>query len=52
MVSDIDTILNRLALNRAMPRDLLNLKKSLISILNVIDIIEKEWSDKLKEIIK
>jgi len=52
MVSDIDTILNRLALNRAMPRDLLNLKTSLISIVNVIDIIKKDWSKKLQEIIK
>ncbi len=52
MVSDIDTILNRLALNRAMPRDLLSLKKSLISIINIMDIIKKEWSKELQEIIK
>jgi len=52
MVSDIDTILNRLALNRAMPRDLLGLKKSLISIINIMDIIKKEWSKELQEIIK
>jgi len=52
LVSDIDTILNRLALNRAMPRDLLNLKKSLISIVNVMDIIKNKWSDKLKEILR
>jgi len=42
MVSDVDTILNRLALNRAMPRDLLNLKRSLISIMNIMQIIEKD----------
>jgi len=51
MVSDIDTILNRLALNRAMPRDLLNLKRSLISIIDIMDIIEKKWSKELQEII-
>ncbi len=41
-VSDVDTILNRLALNRAIPRDLLNLKKSLQSIVNVFEIIKKD----------
>jgi len=51
-VSNINSILNRLALNRANPRDLLNLKSSLQSILNVFELIEKEGSDKLKEIIK
>ena len=51
-VSNINSILNRLALNRANPRDLLNLKSSLQSILNVFELIEKEGRDKLKEIIK
>ncbi len=50
-VSNINTILNRLALNRANPRDLLNLKKSLQSIIEIYEIIENEWSDKLKQII-
>lgn len=50
-VSNINSILNRLALNRANPRDLLNLKKSLQSILSVFEIIQKEGSDKLKQII-
>ena len=50
-VSNINSILNRLALNRANPRDLINLKKSLQSILNVFELIENEWTDKLKEII-
>jgi len=40
-VSDVDAILNRLALGRALPRDLLNLKKSLQSILEVITIISQ-----------
>lgn len=51
-VSNINSILNRLALNRANPRDLLNLKKSLQSILIVLELIESEWTNKLKEIIK
>ncbi len=50
-VSNINSILNRLALNRANPRDLINLKKSLQSILSVFDLINTEWSNKLKEII-
>lgn len=50
-VSNINYILNRLALNRANPRDLLNLKKSLQSILSVFEIIQKEGSEKLKQII-
>ncbi len=50
-VSNINTILNRLALNRANPRDLLNLKKSLQSIIEIYEIIQNEWSDKLKQII-
>ena len=50
-VSNINSILNRLALNRANPRDLLNLKRSLQSIVEIYEIIEIEWSDKLKQII-
>lgn len=50
-VSNINSILNRLALNRANPRDLINLKKSLQSILEVHEIIISEGSDKLKQII-
>lgn len=50
-VSNINWILNRLALNRANPRDLINLKKSLESILEVYEIINSQWSEKLKEII-
>jgi len=40
-VSDVDTILNRLALNRALPRDLLNLKRSLQSIVSVLEVIKE-----------
>lgn len=50
-VADIDSILNRIALNRTNPRDLLNLKRSLQSILNVVEVINNNWSKKLKEII-
>ena len=50
-VSDIDSILNRIALNRASPRDLLNLKRSLISIQDVYQEINKQGSDLLKSII-
>ncbi len=50
-ISDINSILNRLALNRALPRDLLNLKKSLIAIVEIYELIQKEWSTKLKTIL-
>ena len=50
-ISDIDAILNRLSLERVTPRDLLNLKKSLESVLEIIEIIKKDWSEKLKKII-
>jgi len=50
-VSDLDAILNRLALNRSWPKDLLNLKKSLVEIMEVFTLIEKEGSEKLKKII-
>ncbi|MBW7954933.1 hypothetical protein H3C61_03915 [Candidatus Gracilibacteria bacterium] len=51
-VSDVEIILNRLSLDRASPRDLLNLKQSLISILEVIDLIKNYDNIKLKEILK
>lgn len=50
-ISDIDAILNRLALDRVSPRDLLNLKKSLQAIVWIIELIEKNWSEKLKKLI-
>lgn len=51
-VSNINGILNRIALNRTNPKDLINLKNSLISIVNVIKLIEESESTKLKNIIK
>jgi len=51
-VADIDSILNRIALNRTNPRDLLNLKKSLESVLEVIEVINQKGSNTLKNIIK
>jgi len=50
-VSDIDIILNRIALWRALPRDLLNLKKSLKSIIEVLKLIWEQGSDKLKQLL-
>lgn len=51
-VADIDSILNRIALNRTNPRDLLNLKKSLESVMKVIGLIQQKGSKKLQNIIK
>lgn len=51
-VADIDSILNRVALNRTNPRDLLNLKRSLQSILEVTELIQEKGSNTLKKIIK
>lgn len=50
-VSDIDAILNRVALERVNPRELLNLKKSLVSILEAFDLIKSDWSEKLKKLL-
>jgi DNA mismatch repair ATPase MutS len=41
-VSDIDAILNRVALERVNPRELINLKKSLISILEAFELIKSD----------
>jgi len=51
-VADIDSILNRIALNRTNPRDLLNLKRSLQSVLEVFKLIDSKGTKKLKDIIK
>lgn len=50
-VSNLNLILNRLTLNRANPRDLLNLKKSLESIVEIFELIQNEWNEKLKKLI-
>lgn len=46
-VSDLDAIMTRLSLWRSGPRDLLNLKRSLQSILDVQEIITASWNTKL-----
>lgn len=51
LISDIDSILNRISLDRSNPRDLLALKKSLESILWIQKIIFEQGSDKLKSIL-
>lgn len=50
-VANINNILNRIAVNRTTPRDLIHLKNSLKSILHIIEIIKKEGSAKLKKIV-
>lgn len=50
-VSDIDAILNRVALERVNPRELINLKKSLSSIIEAFELIKIDWSDKLKKLL-
>ena len=50
-VADIDAILNRLALWRAGVRDLTHLKKSLVAISEVIELIWAEWNKKLSTIV-
>jgi DNA mismatch repair ATPase MutS len=47
----MDLILNRLALNRAVPRDMVSLKKSLESVIEIFELIEKEGSERLKKIV-
>ncbi len=47
MVSDLDNILTRLAMNRALPRDLVNLKKSLQSVLEIFEIIREDGNKKI-----
>jgi DNA mismatch repair protein MutS len=48
-ISDIEAILNRLALQRVTPRDLLNLKRSLQSLLEVKKIILESDKNHLKK---
>ncbi len=48
MISDLDNILTRLALNRALPRDLINLKKSLQAVLEIFKMIKDGGSEKMK----
>ena len=46
-ISGLENILSRLALNRANPRDLLNLKNSLQNILEVLELIKNSSNKKL-----
>lgn len=50
-VSNIQSILNRLAVGRAFPKDLLQLKKSLIAIKEIFHTIETMGSRELKDLI-
>ncbi len=50
-ISDIDSILTRLALWRSNCRDLLHLKKSLQMMEEIFELIEKSPSEKLKKIL-
>ena len=51
-IVDIDALLSRLSLDRAGPRDLLALKKSLIAVREVLDIIKESWNKTLPSIFK
>jgi DNA mismatch repair protein MutS len=51
-IVDVDALLTRLSLDRAGPRDLLSLKRSLIAVREVIDIIEKSWNKTIIKIFK
>jgi DNA mismatch repair ATPase MutS len=51
-VSDLDNILTRLALWRANPRDLIALKNSLQIILDVFEMVKKDWSSKLIKLLE
>ncbi len=50
-VSDLDNILTRLALWRANPRDLIALKNSLKTILDIYKIIKESWNEKLVKLL-
>lgn len=51
-IVDIDAILSRLSMQRAGPRDLLALKRSLIAVREVINIIESSGNKKLKQLLE
>ena len=50
-ISNINWIMNRIALNRAAPKDLINLKNSLKSILKIIETINNSGAKNLKKLI-
>jgi DNA mismatch repair protein MutS len=51
-IVDIDALLTRLSLDRAGPRDLLALKRSLLAVREVIDIIKKAENKTIMKIFK
>ncbi len=51
-IADLDNILTRLALWRANPRDLLNMKRSLQAVLDVYKIILESWNKRLINLLK
>lgn len=50
-IADIDAILTRLSLERSGPRDLLALKRSLVAIREVFQVIEQSENTQLKKLI-
>ena len=50
-VADLDNILTRLALGRANPRDLIALKNSLKTILDIYKTIKESWNEKLVKLL-
>ena len=50
MIADLDNILTRLALNRALPRDLINLKRSLQSVLEIFEMVKEDGRERMKEL--
>lgn len=51
-IVDIDAILSRLSLQRAGPRDLLALKRSLVAVREVLDIVQQSKNANLKWLLK
>ncbi len=51
-IADIDNIITKLALNRVIPRDLINLKRSLKSIIEIYNLIKWSKNNKLIKILK
>lgn len=51
-IIDIDMFLSRLSLGRTTPRDLINLKNTLISIRNIHGLIQESWNKQLLKLIK
>lgn len=50
-IGDVDNFLSKLSLGRVWPKDILNFKKSLISIKNIQNLIYESWDSKLISLI-